>query len=172
MIGQNQWQDKSTEQAKAYIRDQFDKLAGTGCNTVIFSGAPPQPTPSIGRNLEPWSAWLTGKRGKAPSPMWGSHGVRHRGGPSGGMEFYAWLNPYRVTSTAKEVLPASHDSNKELHRFSDITVRFSFDPAYQENRDFIRKAIMIQWTVTIYRRYTYRRIISTPYPASGKKNTG
>ena len=26
VIGQTQWQNKTTEQAKAYIRDQFDKL--------------------------------------------------------------------------------------------------------------------------------------------------
>ena len=69
VIGQNQWQDKSTEQAKAYIRDQFDKLAGTGCNTVIFQVRPT--ADAVYRSeLEPWSAWLTGKRGKAPSPMW------------------------------------------------------------------------------------------------------
>ncbi len=171
VIGQNQWQDKSTEQAKAYIRDQFDKLAGTGCNTVIFFRCAPTADAVYRSELEPWSAWLTGKRGKAPSPMWGSHGVRHRGRPTSGQAWNssAWLNPYRVTSTAKEVLPASHDSNKELHRFSDITVRFSLTPAYQENRDFIRKVIK-----DIVDRYDISTayistIISTPYPAPERK---
>ncbi len=167
VIGQNQWQDKSTEQAKAYIRDQFDKLAGTGCNTVIFQVRPTADA-VYKSELEPWSAWLTGKRGKAPSPMWDpmeyAIGEAHRRG----MEFHAWLNPYRVTSTAKEVLPASHDSNKEPQRFFRYNGQILFDPAYQENRDFICKVVK-----DIVDRYDIDGIhiddYFYPYPAPGKK---
>ena len=167
VIGQNQWQDKSTEQAKAYIRDQFDKLAGTGCNTVIFQVRPTADA-VYKSELEPWSAWLTGKRGKAPSPMWDpmeyAIGEAHRRG----MEFHAWLNPYRVTSTAKEVLPASHDSNKEPQRFFRYNCQILFDPAYQENRDFICKVVK-----DIVDRYDIDGIhiddYFYPYPAPGKK---
>ncbi len=167
VIGQNQWQDKSTEQAKAYIRDQFDKLAGTGCNTVIFQVRPTADA-VYKSELEPWSAWLTGKRGKAPSPMWDpmeyAIGEAHRRG----MEFHAWLNPYRVTSTAKEVLPASHHSNKEPHRFFRYNGQILFDPAYQENRDFICKVVK-----DIVDRYDIDGIhiddYFYPYPAPGKK---
>ena len=87
------------------------------------------------------------------------------------MEFHAWLNPYRVTSTAKEVLPASHDSNKEPHRFFRYNGQILFDPAYQENRDFICKVIK-----DIVDRYDIDGIhiddYFYPYPAPGKKNTG
>ena len=167
VIGQNQWQDKSTEQAKAYIRDQFDKLAGTGCNTVIFQVRPT--ADAVYRSeLEPWSAWLTGKRGKAPSPMWDPMEYAIGEAHKRGMEFHAWLNPYRVTSTAKEVLPASHDSNKEPHRFFRYNGQILFDPAYQENRDFICKVIK-----DIVDRYDIDGIhiddYFYPYPAPGKK---
>ena len=40
VIGQTQWQNKSTEQAKAYIREQLDKLHDAGCNAVIFQVRP------------------------------------------------------------------------------------------------------------------------------------
>ena len=69
VIGQTQWQNKSTEQAKAYIREQLDKLHEAGCNAVIFQVRPTADA-LYKSELEPWSAWLTGKRGKAPSPMW------------------------------------------------------------------------------------------------------
>ena len=40
VIGQSQWQNKSTSQAKQYIIDQFDKLVDAGCNAVIFQVRP------------------------------------------------------------------------------------------------------------------------------------
>ena len=65
VIGQTQWQNKTTEQAKAYICDQFDKLQNAGCNAVIFQVRPTADA-VYKSDKEPWSAWLTGKRGKAP----------------------------------------------------------------------------------------------------------
>lgn len=67
--------------------------------------------------LEPWSAWLTGKRGKAPYPEWDPMAFAIEEAHKRGMEFHAWLNPYRVTSNAKDILPADHVSKREPHRF-------------------------------------------------------
>lgn len=167
VIGQSQWQDKSTEQAKAYIRDQFDKLAEAGCNAVIFQVRPTADA-VYKSDLEPWSAWLTGKRGKAPAPMWDPMEYAIDEAHKRGLEFHAWLNPYRVTSTAKEVLPANHDSNREPHRFFRYNGQILFDPAYQENRDFICKVVK-----DIVDRYDVDGIhiddYFYPYPAPGKK---
>ena len=165
---------KSTEQAKAYIRDQFDKLAGTGCNTVIFQVRPT--ADAVYRSeLEPWSAWLTGKRGKAPSPMWDPMEYAIGEAHKRGMEFHAWLNPYRIARNQTEwdglagSSPARyHDSNKEPHRFFRYNGQILFDPAYQENRDFICKVIK-----DIVDRYDIDGIhiddYFYPYPAPGKK---
>ncbi len=54
VMGQSQWQNKSTSQAKQYIIDQFDKLVDAGCNAVIFQVRPTadalmSPTLSLGR---------------------------------------------------------------------------------------------------------------------------
>lgn len=167
VIGQSQWQDKSTEQAKAYIRDQFDRLAEAGCNAVIFQVRPTADA-VYKSDLEPWSAWLTGKRGKAPAPMWDPMEYAIDEAHKRGLEFHAWLNPYRVTSTAKEVLPANHDSNREPHRFFRYNGQILFDPAYQENRDFICKVVK-----DIVDRYDVDGIhiddYFYPYPAPGKK---
>lgn len=167
VIGQSQWQNKSTEQAKKYIVDQFDKLVEAGCNAVIFQVRPTADA-LYQSELEPWSAWLTGKRGKAPSPMWDPMAFAIDEAHKRGLEFHAWLNPYRVTSSAKDVLPASHDANREPHRFVKFNGQTFFDPAYQENRDFICRVID-----DIVKRYDVDAIhiddYFYPYPAGGKK---
>ena len=140
VIGQTQWQEKSTEQAKKYIVDQLDKLHDAGCNAVIFQVRPTADA-VYKSDLEPWSAWLTGKRGKAPDPMWDPMEFCLEEAHKRGMEFHAWLNPYRVTSTAKEVLPSNHVSRMEPQRFFRYNGQVLFDPAYQENRDFICKVV-------------------------------
>ena len=166
VIGQTQWQNKSTEQAKQYIRDQFDKLQAAGCNAVIFQVRPTADA-VYKSDLEPWSAWLTGKRGKAPSPMWDPMEYALEEAHKRGMEFHAWLNPYRVTSSAKETLPADHMSNKHPERFFRYNGQVLFDPAYQENRDFICEVI-----TDILDRYDVDAIhiddYFYPYPAAGK----
>lgn len=167
VIGQSQWQNKTTEQAKKYIQEQFQKLQDAGCNAVIFQVRPTADA-VYKSDLEPWSAWLTGKRGKAPSPEWDPMEFAIEEAHKRGIEFHAWLNPYRVTSSAKEVLPASHMSKQEPHRFVKFNGQTFFDPAYKENRDFICDVVR-----DIVKRYDVDAIhiddYFYPYPANGKK---
>lgn len=170
VIGQTQWQNKSTAQAKAYIDDQFQKLQDAGCNAVIFQVRPTADA-MYKSDLEPWTAWLTGKRGKAPSPEWDPMEYAIEQAHKRGMEFHAWLNPYRVTSSAKDILPGSHIANKEPHRFVKFNGQTFFDPAYKENRDFICdivRDIVVRYDVDAIHIDDY----FYPYPANGKKFTG
>lgn len=166
VIGQSQWQNKTTEQAKAYIRDQFDKLLDAGCNAVIFQVRPTADA-LYKSELEPWSSWLTGKRGKAPQPLWDPLEYAVQEAHKRGMELHAWLNPYRVTSNPKDILPANHISNMEPQRFMHYSGQVFFDPAYQENRDFICKVVD-----DITTRYDVDAIhiddYFYPYPKAGK----
>ncbi len=167
VIGQSQWQNKTTAQAKKYIDDQFQKLADAGCNAVIFQVRPTADA-LYESELEPWSAWLTGKRGKSPSPAWDPMAYAIEEAHRRGMEFHAWLNPYRVTSSPKDVLPSSHAANREPDRFVKFNGQIFFDPAYQENRDFICKVID-----DIVNRYDVDAIhiddYFYPYPANGQR---
>lgn len=167
VIGQSQWQNKNTAQAKDYIRQQLDLLSDAGCNAVIFQVRPTADA-LYKSEIEPWSAWLTGKRGKAPSPEWDPMEYAIEEAHKRGMEFHAWLNPYRVTSTAKEVLPANHLSNQEPQRFFRYNGQVLFDPAHQENRDYICKVVR-----DIVDRYDVDAIhiddYFYPYPVTGKQ---
>lgn len=166
VIGQSQWQNKTTEQQKAYMIEQIEKLHDAGCNALIFQVRPTADA-LYKSDLEPWSSWLTGKRGKAPNPMWDPMEFAIEEAHKRGMEFHAWLNPYRVTSNAKEVLPANHISRMEPQRFFTYNGQVLFDPAYQENRDYICKVID-----DITERYDVDAIhiddYFYPYPAQGK----
>ena len=167
VIGQTQWQKKSVEQQKAYIEEQLDLLQQAGCNAVIFQ-VRPMADALYKSDLEPWSAWLTGKRGLAPNPIWDPMEYALTEAHKRGMEFHAWLNPYRVTSNAKEVLPDNHLYFKEPNRFIKFNGQTFFDPAYPENRDHICAVVK-----DIVARYDVDGIhiddYFYPYPANGKK---
>lgn len=140
VIGQTQWMNMTPVQQREYISDQLDKLYEAGCNAVIFQVRPTADALYIS-DIEPWSKWLTGKRGKAPSEIWDPLKYITEEAHKRGMELHAWLNPYRVTSDAKEVLPADHLYNKHPERFFRFDNKIFFDPAYQENRDYISQVI-------------------------------
>ena len=140
VIGQSQYMDMPPARCKAYIQNQLDKLQAAGCNAVIFQVRPTADA-LYRSDLEPWSYWLTGKRGRAPQPEWDPMEFTLQEAHNRGMEFHAWLNPYRVTSNAKDVLPANHDANRHPERYVKFNGQTFFDPAYQENRDFICRVV-------------------------------
>lgn len=49
-------------------------------------------------SLEPWSYYLTNQQGTAPSPLWDPLQFGIEETHKRGMEFHAWINPYRAVS--------------------------------------------------------------------------
>jgi len=167
VIGQSQWQNMSTAKAKKYIEDQLDRLIEAGCNAVIFQVRPCSDALYMS-DLEPWSLWLTGKRGKAPNPMWDPMEYAIEQAHRRGMEFHAWLNPYRIATSDKDILPESHIAKKEPYRMVRFDGKRFFDPGYPENRDYITEVV-----TDIVHRYDVDAIhiddYFYPYPAAGKR---
>lgn len=139
VVGPVSYRKMSTQQAKNFIVKQLDELQEAGCNAVIFQ-VRPMADALYESDLEPWSAYLTGTRGKAPSPMWDPMEFTLEEAHKRGMEFHAWLNPYRVSAPG-ESLPANDLSKREPQRFFRHNNQVFFDPAYQENRDFITEVV-------------------------------
>lgn len=170
VIGQSQWMNKSPRQQREYITTQFDLLEKAGCNAVIFQVRPTADALYKSR-YEPWSVWLTGQRGRQPSEDWDPLEFAIEEAHKRGMELHAWLNPYRVTSNPKETLPENHDYYNHPERFVKFDGKIFFDPAYQENRDFI--CLVVEDIVS---RYDVDAIhiddYFYPYPANGKKFDG
>ena len=60
--------------------------------------------------LEPWSEYLTGKQGLAPDPYYDPLQFMIEETHKRGMEFHAWLNPYRAVNNfnGSSISPTSH----------------------------------------------------------------
>jgi uncharacterized lipoprotein YddW (UPF0748 family) len=85
----------TTEQKKSDLIKIIDYLKDANLNTVVMQVRPASDA-MYASNIEPWSSWLTGKQGKAPSPFFDPLQIAIEESHKRGMELHAWLNPYRV----------------------------------------------------------------------------
>lgn len=163
-VFQGQYHKQNTEENKAYLRDQLDKLKDAGVNAIIFQ-VRPQADSFYPSDLEPWSRFLTDD-GKAPEPYWDPLQFMIDESHKRGMELHAWLNPYRVTSSKEQVLPKGHVYYEHPEWFLKYDGKLYFDPALPESRAFITKVVM-----DIVNRYDVDGIhfddYFYPYPVKG-----
>ncbi|WP_269224962.1 glycoside hydrolase family 10 protein [Flavobacterium eburneipallidum] len=96
--------------------------------------------------LAPWSRYLTGKEGKAPTPFYDPLEWMITEAHARGFEFHAWLNPYRATMDIKtENLSPKHDFNR--HRNWMIKYgqsgkeKFYYDPGLPEVQSHLTKVV-------------------------------
>lgn len=141
-IGQGQYARMTTDENKAYLRSQLDSLRAAGCNAVLWQ-VRPKADALYASSLEPWSNYLTGEQGKAPNPFWDPLQFMITECHKRGMELHAWLNPYRVTTTRKEIsqLAPSHIYHQHPEWFVVYGSQLLFDPALPECRDFISQVV-------------------------------
>ena len=64
-----QFQGMGTEKMQQTLTYQLDELQKDGVNVIIFQ-VHPECDALYESKLEPWSRFLTGKQGVAPSPYW------------------------------------------------------------------------------------------------------
>ncbi len=163
-VFQDQYKRQSTDENKKYISRQLDLLKKAGINAVFFQ-VRPQSDAFYKSSYEPWSIFLT-DGGKAPSPYWDPLQYIIDEAHSRGMELHAWLNPYRVTSSQKQTVPAGHIYHKHPERFVRYDGKVYFDPGYPENQAYIEKII-----ADIVTRYDVDGIhfddYFYPYPVKG-----
>lgn len=77
----------------------LDMLKDANFNAVIFQ-VRPQADALYESKIEPWSYYLTGQQGKAPSPYYDPLKFWIEEAHKRGMELHAWINPYRAHHTA------------------------------------------------------------------------
>jgi uncharacterized lipoprotein YddW (UPF0748 family) len=93
---------------QAELVTMFDGLKAAGFNAIIFQVRPECDALYIS-DIEPWSKYLTGSQGTAPSPLWDPLAFAITEAHKRGMELHAWFNPYRAEkSVGAYTLAASH----------------------------------------------------------------
>lgn len=163
-VFQDKYLQRTSQQNKDYLINQLDNLQLAGINAVIFQVRPSADAFYDSRH-EPWSRFIT-TGGKAPEPFWDPLEFVIKECHARGMELHAWLNPYRVTTNAKDVLPKGHIYHKHPERFVRFDKKLYFDPGLPENRRFIADVVM-----DIVERYDVDGIhfddYFYPYPVKG-----
>ena len=90
-----QFMGKSTQEIQSMLSNQLDELQKDGVNAIIFQ-VRAECDALYESDLEPWSKFLTGVQGKAPSPYWDPLAWMVEQCHQRGMELHAWINPYRA----------------------------------------------------------------------------
>ncbi|MBC7844590.1 MAG: family 10 glycosylhydrolase [Gemmatimonadaceae bacterium] len=87
--------DLTTAQSQAELIAILDRTKELHMNAIVFQVRPAADAmyPSA---LEPWSVYLTGAQGRAPSPSWDPLAFAIREAHLRGIELHAWFNPYRA----------------------------------------------------------------------------
>ena len=87
--------DLATAEQQQELIAMLDRARELHMNALVFQVRPAGDAlyPST---LEPWSAYLTGAQGRAPSPAWDPLAFVVREAHARGIELHAWFNPYRA----------------------------------------------------------------------------
>lgn len=160
-------QNASVEQQKAEFIRQLDLHKRNGMNAILAqvrpSGDAFYPSP-----YEPWSQWLTGVQGRAPVPFYDPLAFMIQETHKRGMEFHAWLNPYRAEfSIGKSSIASDNMIRKRPDWFVTYGTTRYFNPSNKQVQQFV-----IDVVKDIVRRYDIDGIHMDdyfyPYPIGNK----
>ena len=126
----------STAEIQSTLISQLDALQRAGINAIIFQ-VRPEADALYMSYYEPWSRYLTSEQGLAPDPYWDPLQWMVDECHRRGMELHAWINPYRAKTKGTKALGLKHPYKKNPERFVEYDGLLIFDPALQENRDYI-----------------------------------
>ena len=161
-----QFRGMPTEKLKQNLIGQLNSLQKAGINAIIFQ-VRPEADALYASRLEPWSRFLTGVQGKAPETYWDPMQFMIDECHKRGMEFHAWINPYRTKTTLKSELAPNHVYNVHPEWFVTYGDQLYFDPALPESRRHICMVVS-----DIVSRYDVDAIHMDdyfyPYPIKGK----
>jgi len=131
----------STEDQKAEFINLLEMHKRNGMNAVIVQIRPATDAfyPS---QYEPWSEWLTGVQGKPPMPYYDPLAFMITETHKRGMEFHAWMNPYRaVFSIAKSSISPTHITRLHPEWFIDYGGIRYFDPGNKDARKYVTEVV-------------------------------
>jgi len=123
-------------QRSEYIRI-LDMHQRNGLNAVIVQVRPAADAfyPS---QYEPWSEWLNGVQGRPPSPYYDPLQFMIEEAHKRGMEFHAWLNPYRaIHNLAASSVAPNHITRIHPEWFLNYGDKRYFDPGNKEAQQFV-----------------------------------
>lgn len=162
-----QFQGLSMTEMQRMLTYQLDELQKDGVNAIMFQ-VRAECDALYASPYEPWSKYLTGQQGKAPSPYWDPLQWMIEQCHKRGMELHAWINPYRAKTKGTNLLATNHIAITHPERVFNYDGQYILNPGLSENRDYICKI-----AEDIVRRYDIDGFhiddYFYPYPAAGQQ---
>lgn len=131
-----QFQNLGTQKMQQTLSYQLDELKKDGVNVIIFQ-VRPECDALYESKIEPWSRFLTGVQGKAPSPYWDPLQWMINECHKRNMELHAWINPFRAKTKTTHVLANNHVAIRKPSNCFAYDDLFILNPGIEENRDYI-----------------------------------
>ena len=135
-----QFQGLTPQQMQETLRYQLNELQKDGVNAIIFQ-VRPECDALYQSAYEPWSKFLSGKQGVAPSPYWDPLSWMITECHQRGMELHAWINPFRAKTANTSYLASTHITQKYPNRAFSYNNQLILDPGLPENRTYICKVV-------------------------------
>jgi uncharacterized lipoprotein YddW (UPF0748 family) len=158
---------QTPDQERAAFINILNTLKQTGVNAVFVQlrSVCDAMYPST---IEPWSAYLTGKQGTPPTPLYDPLQFMIDECRAKGMEFHAWFNPFRAVNNIADT--SNFDSTHVTKNHGDWLLSQGvyriLDPGIPAVRDYVISVVM-----DVVRRYDVDGIhfddYFYPYPSQG-----
>lgn len=157
----------TTEQQKQEFINIITQQRKIGMNAVIVQ-IRPSADAFYNSKFEPWSEFLTGRQGAAPSPYYDPLKFMIEETHRQGMEFHAWLNPYRAVFSPTASVAADHITKKHPEWFLKYGDKKYFNPGLPQVMNYLTGVV-----VDIITRYDIDAIHMDdyfyPYRIAGKE---
>ena len=144
-VGNSDWPSKPglpVAEQKAELLAILNRAAQLRLNVVVFQVRPGCDA-LYNSKIEPWSEYLTGTMGKAPSPLWDPLGFAIDESHKRGLELHAWFNPYRAYHfNAKSPISANHVSKIKPQIVTRYGRYLWLDPGEPETQDYSLSVVM------------------------------
>lgn len=131
----------SSDKQKAEFITLLEMHRRNGMNAIIAQIRPSTDAfyPS---QYEPWSEWLTGIQGKPPMPYYDPLAFMIAETHKRGMEFHAWMNPYRAEfSIGKSSIAPTHITRLHPDWFLAYGGKRYFDPGNKAVQQFVNNVV-------------------------------
>ena len=131
----------STDSQKIEFIKLLDMHQHNGMNAIVAQIRPATDAfyPS---QYEPWSEWLTGIQGHPPIPYYDPLAFMIGETHKRGMEFHAWMNPYRAEfKISGSSIALTHITNLHPEWFLAYGDKRYFDPGNKEVQQFVSNVV-------------------------------
>lgn len=144
-VGNSCWPSKpglTTAQQKAELIALLDRAAELKLNAVVFQVRPA--CDALYRSdIEPWSEYITGIQGHAPSPYYDPLEFAVAEAHKRGLELHAWFNPYRARhKNAKSPIAANHIIKRRPELVRTYGDYLWLDPGERDVQDHSARVVL------------------------------